>query len=56
MSEHITAHRDGFPAGFTAVTRFDDPQNDAGISFGRAAPRGRQTMESEPRRPRRHGS
>ena len=34
MSEHITAHRGGFPPGFTAVTRFDDPGNDAGISFG----------------------
>ncbi len=31
---HITAHRRGFPAGYTAVTRAADADNTTGIGFG----------------------
>lgn len=34
MSLHVTAHRKGFPAGMTEVTRFEDPMEPTGISFG----------------------
>jgi 5-deoxy-glucuronate isomerase len=31
---HLTDRRQGFPPGFTAVTRFDDPDEPTGLSFG----------------------
>ena len=31
---HLTAHRAGFPDGYTAVTRAADPANATGIGFG----------------------
>lgn len=34
MNPHVTAHRDGFPAGFTAVSRHDDPSHGTGLGFG----------------------
>ncbi len=34
MTHHIASHRGGFPLGFTAVTRCDDPAEETGISFG----------------------
>lgn len=34
MADHLTDNRGGFPAGFTAVTRFEDPGEGSGISFG----------------------
>lgn len=33
MSNHITAHRKGFPAGLTHVTRHDDPAEASGLGF-----------------------
>jgi 5-deoxy-glucuronate isomerase len=33
-TEHITAHRGGFPPGFTAVTRYGEADNPSGISVG----------------------
>ncbi|HEY8506818.1 MAG TPA: 5-deoxy-glucuronate isomerase [Steroidobacteraceae bacterium] len=33
MNAHITAHRNGFPAGFTAITRRDDADNPSGIGL-----------------------
>src|SRR5262249_43091292 len=34
MQCHLTAHRAGFPRGFTSVTRFDDTEDPTRISFG----------------------
>src|SRR5271157_6052242 len=34
MANHLTDRRGGFPTGFTAVTRFEDPGEATGISFG----------------------
>ena len=34
MPLHLTDRRQGFPPGFTAVTRFDDPSEPTGLSFG----------------------
>lgn len=32
--EHITKHRHGFPLGFTAIARLEDPKNPSGIALG----------------------
>src|SRR5512143_308160 len=34
MSLHVTGNRKGFGPGLTEVTRFDDPKEPTGISFG----------------------
>jgi 5-deoxy-glucuronate isomerase len=34
MPTHLTNHRQGFPTGFTAVTRLDDPDEPTRLSFG----------------------
>jgi 5-deoxy-glucuronate isomerase len=34
LSRHITAHRNGFAAGYTAITKLEDPGNDTGIALG----------------------
>ena len=34
MSLHVTGNRKGFPTGLTEVTRFEDPKEPTGISFG----------------------
>ncbi len=34
MTLHLTAHRDGFAAGLTMITRFDEPEDDTGIAMG----------------------
>ena len=34
MKRLLDAHRSGFPAGFTAITRSDDRDNDTGIGLG----------------------
>src|SRR5450755_1412789 len=34
MSLHVTSNRKGFAAGLTEITRFDDPKEPTGISFG----------------------
>ena len=34
MSLHVTEHRKGFGAGLTEITRFADPGEPTGLSFG----------------------
>ena len=34
MTLHLTGHRDGFGPGFTAVTSYDDAEDNTGIAFG----------------------
>jgi 5-deoxy-glucuronate isomerase len=34
VNPHVTRHRSGFPAGFTAITRHTDPGNATGIGLG----------------------
>ena len=34
MSLHVTEHRKGFGAGMTEITRFADPGEPTGLSFG----------------------
>lgn len=34
MNPHVTGHRDGFPPGFTAVSRHADPSHGTGLGFG----------------------
>jgi 5-deoxy-glucuronate isomerase len=34
ITEHITAHRRGFPPGYTGITRYNQPDNPSGIGVG----------------------
>jgi len=34
MVHHLTAHREGFSAGFTPITRLDEAEDDTGIALG----------------------
>ncbi len=34
MALHLRDHREGFAPGFTAITRFDDPEDNTGIALG----------------------
>lgn len=34
MAVHVSAHRGGFPLGFTSITTLDEPEHNAGIALG----------------------
>jgi 5-deoxy-glucuronate isomerase len=48
MNHLLDAHRCGFAAGFTAITRHDDRDNDTGIGLGVLVMRAGETLQQRP--------